>query len=267
MLWQVTTGDGSILVAVLDTGIDQNHEDLIGKVATEVNFADSLTCRDIHGHGTHVAGIIAAHSNNETGVAGVAPDSRLMNVKVANDKGECQVTAVATGIIWAVDNGANVINISLELKAPSTELEAAIDYSWSQGAVIIAAAGNDGSELPVYPAYYEHCIAVAATRPDDTLAPLSNYGHWLDLAAPGYNIYSSLPGDDYGYKSGTSFATAYVSGLAAQLYGIMTDSNGDGRTNDEVRAVIEAGCQDIGPTGTGKGCIDAANSLANIDYR
>jgi thermitase len=267
ILWQVTAGGRSILVAILDTGIDRNHEDLVGKVVAEVNFADSLTCHDIHGHGTHVAGIIAANSNNETGVAGVAPDSQLMNVKVANDKGECQATSVATGIIWAVDNGASVINISLELKEPSTELENSINYSWSQGAVIIAAAGNDGSEVPVYPAFYDNCIAVAATRPDDTLAPLSNHGYWLDVAAPGCNIYSSLPGDGYGYKSGTSFATAYVSGLAAQLYGVVTDSNGNGRINDEVREIIEAGCQEIGPSGTGKGCIDAANSLANIDYK
>jgi thermitase len=266
VLWQVTTGVQGGLIAVLDTGIDQDHEDLFGRVVAEVNFTDSPICGDVYGHGTHVAGIIAANSNNEIGVVGVAPESQLMNVKVANDKGECQAKAVASGIIWAVENRANVINISLEIREPSAGLEDAVNYAWSQGAVIIAAAGNDGSVLPVYPARYENSIAVAATRPDDTLAPLSNHGYWLDVAAPGSNIYSLLPGDRYEYKSGTSFAAAYVSGLAAQLYGIMTDRSGDGRINDEVREIIEAGCHEIGLSGVGKGRIDAASSLANIGH-
>ncbi|HEY79293.1 MAG TPA: S8 family serine peptidase [Dehalococcoidia bacterium] len=266
VLWRVTTGVRGGLVAVLDTGIDQDHEDLVGNVVAEVNFTDSPTCRDVYGHGTHVAGIIAARCNNEIGIAGVAPESQLMNVKVADDRGECRAIAVASGIMWAVEHGASVINISLELAEPSVELENAINYAWSQGAVVIAAAGNDGSVLPAYPARYKNSIAVAAIRQDDTLAPLSNHGYWLDVAAPGFNIYSLLPGDKYGYKSGTSFAAAYVSGLAAQFYGIVTDRNGDNRINDEVREIIETGCQEIGLTGTGKGCIDAANSLANIDH-
>lgn len=265
-LWTITAGDRDILIAVLDTGIDQNHEDLNGKVVAEVNFTDSPTPDDIHGHGTHIAGIIAANSNNGIGIAGVAPESRLMNVKIANDKGRSQALAVAKGIIWAVDNGAWVINISVELTESSPELEDAVNHAWSQGAVIIAAAGNDGSKSPVYPAYYQNSIAVAATRQDDALAPLSNYGDWVDVAAPGFDIYSTLPDDSYGYKSGTSFATAYVSGLAALLFGIVTDTNGNGRLNDEVRAAIEAGGQEIGISGVGKGRIDAANSLANIRY-
>jgi thermitase len=206
----------------------------------EVNLTDSPTPSDAYGHGTHIAGIIAASGNNGIGIAGVAPQCRLMNVKVADDKGRCQASAVAEGIIWAVDNGANVINISIELREPSAELEDAVNYAWSQGAVIIAAAGNDGSQSPVYPAYYENCLAVAATKQDGTLAPLSNHGDWVDAAAPGFNIYSTLPQNGYGYKTGTSFATAYVSGLAALLFNVVSDSNGDGRLNDEVRAAIEA---------------------------
>jgi len=262
--WQITVGRPEILIAVLDTGIDQNHEDLSGKVMAEVDFTDSPTQDDIHGHGTHVAGIIAANSNNGIGICGVAPQCRVMNVKVADDKGRCQPSAVAEGIIWAVDNGASVINISVELGEPLPELEEAVDYAWSQGAVIIAAAGNDGSQLPVYPAYYENCIAVAATRQNDALAPLSNYGEWVDVAAPGFKIYSTLPDDSYGYKTGTSFAAPYVSGLAALLFSVVTDTNGDGWLNDEVRAAIEAGCQEIGLNGVGEGRIDAADSLAEI---
>jgi len=265
-LWQITTGNREILVAILDTGIDQNHEDLKGKVVAEVSFTDSPTPNDIYGHGTHIAGIIAANSNNGVGIAGMAPGSQLMNVKVANDKGRCQASAVVKGIIWAVNNGANVINISVELEEPSPELEGAVNYAWSQGVVIVAAAGNEGSQSPVYPACYENCIAVAATRQDDTLAPLSNYGDWVDIAAPGFNIYSTLPDNSYGYKSGTSFASAYVSGLAALLFSVVTDTNGDGRLNDEVRAAIEDGCQQASMNSVGCGRIDAATALAEIRY-
>jgi thermitase len=240
-LWQAASGGSGVLVAVLDTGIDQDHEDLAGKVIIEINFSGSPTSDDLYGHGTHVAGIIAAYSDNGLGIAGLAPESWLMNIKVAGDGGFCQASALAIGIIWAVDHGASVINISIEIREPSAELEGAINYAWESGAVIIAAAGNEGSSSPVYPAYYENCIAVAATTEDDTLAPLSNYGDWVDVAAPGFNIYSTLPDDDYGYKSGTSFACAHVSGLAALLFNVVSDTNGNGRLNDEVRAAIENG--------------------------
>jgi len=189
-----------------------------------------------------------------------------MSVKVADDKGRVQASIVAEGIMWAVDNGASIINISLELKEPSLELEDAIEYAWRRGVLIIAAAGNDGSELPIYPAYYEKSIAVAATGQDDTLAPLSKHSDWVDVAAPGFNIYSTLPDDSYGYKTGTSFATAYVSGIAALLFDIVSDTNGNGRVNDEVRAIIEGGCQEIGVSGVGKGRIDAAESLDKMGY-
>lgn len=239
-LWQITTGKPQTLVAVLDTGIDQNHEDLKDKVIAEANFTGGLTADDIHGHGTHVAGVIAANADNSVGIAGLASSSRLMNVKVADDNGRCEASSVAEGIIWAANNGASVVNLSIEISEPATELEDAVNYAWNQGALIVAAAGNSGSQSPVYPGYYENCIAVAATEQDGTLAPLSNYGSWVDVAAPGFNIYSTLPGDAYGYKTGTSSATAYISGLAALLFDVVTDTNGDDKINDEVRATIEA---------------------------
>ena len=260
-LWRTAAG-ADIVVAVLDTGIEGDHEDLSGKVVDAANFSDSSTANDQHGHGTHVAGIIAAYSDNGLGVAGIAPESGLLNVKVADDNGRCQASAVAEGIIWAVDNGASVINVSIELREPSAALEAAVNYAWENGALVIAAAGNDGSQSPVYPAYYQNCIAVAAVEEDDSLAVLSNYGDWVDVAAPGDDIYSTLPGDQYGYKSGTSFATAYVSGLAAILFGTLEDSNDDGNLNDEVRAALEGSCQGIDIDGVGWGRIDAASLAA-----
>jgi thermitase len=263
-LSQMDKDNSPILVAVLDTGIDQDHDDLYGKVMAEINFTKSATADDIYGHGTHIAGIIAARNDNSLGTIGLAPESRLVNIKVADDKGRCQISALADGIVWAVDNGANVINISIEIKESSSKLREAVDYAWRNGAIIIAAAGNDGNEIPVYPACYENCIAVTAIQQNGTLAPLANYGDWIDVAAPGFDIYSTLPNNIYGYKHGTSFATAYVSGLAALLFPLATDTNGNGRLNDEVRRAIDAGCYDIGIAGTGEGSINVTDSLAEV---
>ncbi len=256
-LWSRTTGSPAILVAILDTGVDADHEDLQGKVLESVNFTGAAGPDDRSGHGTHVAGIIAAERNNGVGISGLAPGCRLLNVKVADDDGTCRASAVARGIRWATDHGARVINISLELRDPSPDLAAAVDYAWDRGAVIVAAAGNDASDSLRYPAAYPNCIAVGAIGPDDDLAPLSNYGDWVDLAAPGYQIFSTLPDNDYGYESGTSFAAAHASGLAALLFSLVTDTNGDGHLNDEVRAALDGGCRPLDSFGLGRGLIDA----------
>ena len=251
------------LVAILDTGIDAHHPDLEGKVIAEINFTGSPTVNDRNGHGTHVAGIIAANMDNGIGIAGIAPESKLMNVKVANDDGTCRVGVVARGIIWAADNGAKIINISLEM-GPSAELENAVDYAWNKGAIIMAAAGNSGNNKPVYPAHYHNCIAVAGTTQDDELAPLSDYGDWVTVSAPGYLIFSTLPGNQYGYENGTSSAAAYVSGVAALLMNAASDCNGNGRVNDEVRGILENSCQKMDTAGMGYGRIDAAICAENV---
>lgn len=236
---QSSEPDGKVLVAILDTGIDADHEALCSVVASEINFSDSPEgATDIHGHGTHIAGIIAASPDNDLGLQGVASNCRLLNVKVVDDRGHYKVSDLVEGILWAVDNGANVINLSLVTEKESTELEMAIEYAWQRGVVVVAAAGNGGTDTPVYPAVYEHCIAVTAADDDGNLIPLANYGDWVDVAAPGYKIYSTLPGDAYGYMYGTSFATAYVSGIAAVLFPLVPDSNGDGKVNDEVRQLL-----------------------------
>ena len=252
-----------VLVAVLDTGIDRDHEDLAGRVAAEIVFAGSSP-DDLYGHGTPIAGIIAADAANGLGVVGLAPASRLLNVKVADDDDRCRLSALAEGIIWAVDHGALVINISIEMKDASPILEDAVDYAWDRGALVIAAAGNDGCTVPVYPAACVNSLAVTAVQESGALAPLANYGDWVDCAAPGLQIYAALPGDGYGYKHGTSFATAYVSGLAALLFSMASDTNGNGFLNDEVLRAIESGCDGIPPDGTGHGMINVPASIAAL---
>ncbi len=242
--WQITSGEADTLVAVLDTGIDQTHEDLAGKVISNTNFTQSPTVDDVHGHGTHMAGIIAA-AENTIGITGLAYNVSLMNVKVARDDGISDSETVAKGIVWAVDNGAKVVNISLTITKPSLALENAVNYAWDKGAIIVAAAGNNFGSTPVYPAAYPNVIAVAATDKDDRLPRWSNRGDWVSLGAPGVDIYSILPGNGYGYKSGTSPAAAMVSGEAALLYAIAIDTNGNGRVNDEVRLTIESNYDEV----------------------
>jgi thermitase len=240
--WEVTSGEANVVIAVLDTGIDKEHEDLVGKVIAEVNFTDSPTTKDIYGHGTHIAGIIAAAANNGVGVAGLAYDCRLMNVKVADDQGRFDSSAAAKGVTWAVEHGAKIINMSLVSTEPSPELEKAIDYAWSKGVVVVAAAGNCMGKKTAYPAYYANCVAVAATDSNDCVASWSSWGDWVDVAAPGVDIYSTLPGNRYDTKSGTSMAAAHVSGLAGLLFALRGDGNSNGFVNDDVRADIESGC-------------------------
>ena len=248
--WQITRGEPSVIVAVLDTGINKDNPGLADRVVADVNFSDSPTSDDLYGHGTHMAGTIAA----------IAPDCQLMNVKVAGDTGKCEPSVVARGILWAVKHGAKVINMSLAMTA-SPDLESAVDYAWNQGAIVVAAAGNKGTSEPSYPAYYADCIAVAGINENNSLALLSSYGDWVDVAAPGFNIYSELPHNEYGYKTGTSAAAAHVSGVAALVFSVARDMNGDGEVNDEARWAIENSCTTVAGQGVGCGLVNAFQAV------
>jgi thermitase len=262
--WEVTTGSASINIAILDTGVDLDHPDLANKIISNINFSGSPTVDDVHGHGTHVAGIAAAMTDNGIGVAGLGYSAAIMNVKVMGDSGTGTYSAIASGIIWAADNGADVINLSLGGSSGSSILEDAVNYAWGKGVVVVAAAGNGGSTAPMYPACYADCMAVAATDAIDGKASWSNYGDWVDVAAPGVIIYSTLKDNSYGYKSGTSMASPHVAGLAALVFATVHDANGDGKLNDEVRSRIEANCDDIGLYGVGHGRINAARAVGDV---
>ena len=226
--WDVTRGDG-VKVAILDTGVNLNHPDLAGKIVGQKSFV-SNTVEDGNGHGTHVAGILAADTNNGIGIAGTCPDCHLLIGKVLNDLGSGTTSNATAGIIWAADNGAKVINLSLGTTDEQTAslYEQAVSYAIRKGAVVVAAAGNDGNTQFNYPAAVPGVISVAGTDNNDKKASWSNFGSWVELAAPGKNILSTGPthafelepsGYDttspYMYMSGTSMATPFVAGVAA----------------------------------------------------
>jgi thermitase len=265
--WDITKSNANIKIAILDTGIDQDHEDLKNKVVINYKCADSSpTVDDLYGHGTHVAGIAAAATNNGIGVAGLGYNASLMNVKVLDDGGSGYYSWIANCITWAADNGAKVINMSLGGPSKSKTLENAINYAWKKGVVLVGAAGNSGNSSPTYPGYYTNVIAVAATDKNDQKASWSSYGRWVDVAAPGVDIYSTFPnhsytlnkGSGYGYGSGTSMATPHVAGLAALVW-----STSYGTSNSSVRKRIETYADKIPGTGSDwfYGRINALNSV------
>ena len=216
--WSVTRG-GGVTVAVLDTGVDAYHEDLAGQVVAGIDVtgwkAQAGGDVDPHGHGTHVAGIIAA-ADNGVGGLGVAPEAKIMSVRVLDEDGAGYASDVAEGIIYAVDHGALVVNLSLGGPTASAAQEAAIEYAVQKGVTVVAAAGNSGvGAPPEYPAAFPDVVAVAATTPDNAVASFSTRGSYVDVAAPGTMILSTVPGDDYAFESGTSMSTPFASGVAA----------------------------------------------------
>jgi len=243
--WDITTGSPSIKLAVLDTGIEISHDDLFGKVILSSNFTDSPTVTDVFGHGTHVAGIAAAATNNSIGIAGAGYNTSILNGKVLGDDGSGYYSWVVNGIVWAADQGAQVINLSLGGASSSNVLQDAVNYAWSKGSVVVAAAGNTGNTRPQYPGYYQNVIAVAATDSNDKKASFSTYGNWVDVAAPGVNIYSTYKGNSYNSLSGTSMSTPFASGVSALIW-----ARGICETNTCVREQLEKTTDKI--SGTGK---------------
>ncbi|HLN62828.1 MAG TPA: S8 family peptidase [Symbiobacteriaceae bacterium] len=234
--WDVTRGSSAVMIAIVDTGIDLDHPDLAAKIRTDLDYdfvnSDS-TAQDDNGHGTHLAGIAAAITNNGIGVAGLCPNCSLLPVKVLSASGSGTYSAVASGIRYAADKGAKVINLSLGGGSGSTTLLDAVQYAYAKGVTLTCAAGGSNSSTPSYPAYYSECVAVAASDLSDNKASFSTYGTWVDTTAPGVNIYSTYYDNTYATLSGTSMAAAHVAGLAGLLYS-------QGRTQADVRTRLTA---------------------------
>jgi subtilisin family serine protease len=211
-------------IAIVDSGIDSLHPDLFGTVATDQG-ANCLTgvcvsdgAGDDYGHGTHVAGIVAAHANDGVGIAGLAYGAQLMPVKVLDAAGNGTYASIAAGIIWATDHGARIVNLSLGSTAYSQTVCDAVTYAVNAGAVVVAAAGNNGTSTAFYPAACPGAIGVAATDSTDTRASFSETSYPnVFVSAPGVSILSDIPGGGFKTDSGTSMATPLVSGLAYLL--------------------------------------------------
>lgn len=213
--WNVTTGSATP-IAVIDSGVDGTHPDLAGRLVAGWNFlgANSNTS-DVLGHGTAVAGTIAAATNNLTGVAGVTWANPIMPLVVLNSSDYASYSDIASAIMYAADRGARVINVSIGGTSASSTLQSAVDYAWNKGAVVFASAMNNSNSTLNYPAACNNVVAVSATNDADTLASFSNYGTWITLSAPGNNILTTNRGGGYGYWYGTSFASPIAAGAAA----------------------------------------------------
>lgn len=227
--WEETKGGADIVVAVIDSGIDFEHPELKNKAVSRgrnfISGDDDAT--DDNGHGTHVAGIIAAATNNGQGIAGVAWDSRILPLKAVDEQGDGFYSWLIDAILWAADNGASVINMSLGGDDPADALRDALKYAYERGVVCVASAGNDGVDVDYPAAYGAYVLAVAATDYNDACPDWSSPGAEVDVAAPGIQILSTVPtwywgpgSLPYGYADGTSQAAPHVAGLAALLKGL-----------------------------------------------
>ena len=272
--WSITTGSSSVTLAIIDSGIDANHPEFAGRILPGYDFVDGdTTPQDTCGHGTHVAGIAAATGNNGIGIAGMAWNVGIMPVRVLDGYCSGSTVDVAEALVWAVERGARVINMSLGTTAPSTLLEDGTYYAYTHGAAIFAAAGNSGMSPVVYPAAYPWVMAIGATDENDQRASYSNTGAGLDLMAPGSNIYSTTPlgnfyyhyldgtTSQYGTLSGTSMSTAFASGAAALLASLPRFN-----TPDKIYQALTSTARDLGINPgrndtTGYGLIQVANAL------
>jgi subtilisin family serine protease len=243
--WQISTGSQWVTIAIVDSGVDGSHSDLVMKVLPGFDFVEGDPIpQDEFGHGTHISGIAAASTNNGNGVSGVSWGAQILPVRVLDASGNGSYAALAAGIIWAADHGAQIINLSLGGTSPNTTLERAVNYAVARGALMVAASGNDGTGSLRYPANYDPVLSVGSVNSINQRSASSNYGSGLDVVAPGEDIYSTNPGGGYGYRSGTSMSAPYVSGLAAVLWGMP----GYGRANT-VSGVIRNTSLDLGDPG------------------
>lgn len=254
--WGVTTGKG-VTVAVIDTGVKANHEDLPNLRRVEViNGKESLGLDDTAGHGTHVAGIIGAAMGNGKGGAGIAPGVTILSLRVVNAAGYIYDSALIAALRTAVENGAQIVNISIGGTAYNAVFQKVINEAAEAGVTVVAAMGNDGTNCLNYPAGYDNVIGVVSVDRTNNRASGSSYGTWGDVAAPGASIYSTTYTGSYGPKSGTSMASPVVAGVAALYKSVHPDAT-PAQITARLKATATKGGSDLGA-----GIVNAAAALS-----
>jgi subtilisin family serine protease len=307
--WNVQQGDSSVIIGIIDTGIDYLHEDLQSQVwvnvGEDLNHNKRLDSGDLNGldddgngyiddvigwdftdaprfpdngdflnpdndpmdeypggHGTPVAGIVAALTNNRIGIAGIAPGAKVMALRAGTAGGYLEEDDVAEAILYAIDNGCKIINMSFGDIVYSHLIKEAVDYGVGRGVIFVASAGNSGNTILHFPAAYDNTLAVGATDIQDHLASFSNYGSKIDMVAPGSEMVSCSPGNSYGTYNGTSFAAPVVCGIMGLLW-----SENPTASPDFIISRLQNGCQDLGSPGWdfyyGQGRVDAYKSLVD----
>ena len=256
--WDITTGDGGPIIAIIDSGVWAGHPDLEGRVLAGRDLVnDDRNAADDNGHGTLVAGVAAARGMNGKGVAGTCWRCRILPVKVIDSHGRVRWSNAAAGVIWATDRGAQVINMSFGDQSASSALAAAVAYAVNRGVVVVAAAGNDGRTARFYPASYPGVLGVAATNSSDSLYSWSNRGSWVKLAAPGCTWTTSRGG---GYTSfcGTSAAAPIVAGIAGLMLSVAP-----GASATQVRSALRSSAVHV-TSKIGGGRVDALAAINEI---
>lgn len=265
-VWPSSTGK-NVKVAIVDTGIDLKHPDLLANIRTGINIIrPTRTPDDDSGHGSHVAGIIGALSNT-VGVVGIAPNVELYPVKVLKSNGVGYLSDIIAGIDWSVSHGMDVINLSLGTTTDIQSMHDAVARADQAGIIVVAAAGNSGGSV-MYPAAYSEVISVGMIDENGQVDQYSSRGSELELVAPGSNIYSTYRGRTYRMMTGTSMASPHVAGAAALLRAMPSkcDTNGDGKCNrSEILQRLESTATDLGEAGrdndSGFGLLNLAGAL------
>lgn len=256
--WRVTRGAADVVVAVLDTGIDRNHPDLQGSFVDGWDAVnEDADATDDHGHGTLVAGVIAARANNGIGSVGACSRCSLMPVKVIGANGSGTAADIAEGITWAVDHGARVINMSFVMSGSDSGVAAALEHARSNGVVIVAAAGNDGGAEATFPAAQPGVVSVTGTDPSDARYAWATHGRWVTIAAPGCSL-STQAGGGYADFCGTSSAAAFASGIAA-----LARSSAPQRSAAEIGERLSSSAVPVGEF-VASGRVDAEALIASL---
>ena len=256
--WSSTVGSAQP-IAVIDSGVYTTHPDIAPRISGGWNFlTNSSNINDDFGHGTATAGTLGAVTNNATGVAGVTWSNPIMPLLVVDSTGYASYSNIASAIDYAADHGARIVNISIAGTTSSATLQSAVDYAWNKGTVVFAAAGNNSSSTPMYPAYCNNVVAVAATDSNNALASFSNYGSWIDLSAPGLNILTTTGTSGYGYWYGTSFASPIAAGVGALVLAAKPSLSAQGLVS-----ILEQNTDNIGSSSIfGYGLVDAGKAVA-----